>query len=168
MLNCRVGHFTFYFLPSPTLRVRPHTHTVPCQRHSPTTRARHPREESRHALSRERAVQVCTLPPSGECTRATSRRAYRDYQNRLFARCASLVLIPAAQSHMCHGLEKKVYTPASHVLCMRRAIPYHVTFTGPPLALATLLTYMPSRMGAAPVRACSGIQLLRQISVDVK
>ncbi|KAI0277146.1 hypothetical protein BGY98DRAFT_1090037 [Russula aff. rugulosa BPL654] len=62
------------------------------------------------------------------------------------------------------GLSKsivcKVYTPASHVLCMRRAIPYHVTFTGPPLALATLLTYMPSRMGAAP--------LLRQISVDVK
>jgi len=51
---------------------------------------------------------------------------------------------------------------------MRRAIPYHVTFTGPPLALATLLTYMPSRMGAAPVRACSRIQLLRQTSVDVK
>jgi hypothetical protein len=51
---------------------------------------------------------------------------------------------------------------------MRRAIPYHVTFTGPPLALATLLTYMPSRMGAAAVRACSQIQLLRQTSVDVK
>ena len=51
---------------------------------------------------------------------------------------------------------------------MRRAIPYHVTFTGAPLALATLLTYMPSRMGAAPVRACSRIQLLRQTSVDVK
>jgi hypothetical protein len=51
---------------------------------------------------------------------------------------------------------------------MRRAIPYHVTFTGPPLALATLLTYMPSRMGAAAVRACSRIQLLRQTSVDVK
>jgi len=51
---------------------------------------------------------------------------------------------------------------------MRRAIPYHVTFTGPPLALATLLTYMPSRMGAAAVRACSRIKLLRQTSVDVK
>ena len=51
---------------------------------------------------------------------------------------------------------------------MRRTIPYHVTFTGPPLALATLLTYMPSRMGAAPVRARSRIQLLRQTSVDVK
>ncbi|KAN0118644.1 hypothetical protein V8E52_005067 [Russula decolorans] len=66
------------------------------------------------------------------------------------------------------GIICKFYTPASHVVCMRRAIPYHVTFTGPPLALATLLTYMPSRMGAAPVRACSRIQLLRQTSVDVK
>ena len=36
------------------------SHTVPCQRHSSTTHARHPREESRHALSRERAFQVCT------------------------------------------------------------------------------------------------------------
>lgn len=51
---------------------------------------------------------------------------------------------------------------------MRRAIPYHITFTGPALALATLLTYLPSRAGAAPVRACSQIQVLRQASVDVK
>ena len=70
------------------------------------------------------------------------------------------------------GLSKsiicKFYTPASHVLCMRRAIPYHITFTGPGLALTTLLTYMPSRTGAAAVRACSRIQLIRQTSVDVK
>jgi hypothetical protein len=51
---------------------------------------------------------------------------------------------------------------------MRRAIPYHITFTGPPFALATLLSYLPSRTGAAAVRACSQIQVLRQTSVDVK
>ncbi|KAH9959786.1 hypothetical protein BC827DRAFT_1134211 [Russula dissimulans] len=62
----------------------------------------------------------------------------------------------------------KFYTPASHVLCMRTAISYHITFTGPPMALAALLTYMPSRAGAAPVRACSRIQVLRQTSVDAK
>jgi len=62
----------------------------------------------------------------------------------------------------------KFYTPASHVLCMRTPIPYHITFTGPAMALATLLTYMPSRTGAPPVRACSRIQVLRQTSVDVK
>jgi hypothetical protein len=70
------------------------------------------------------------------------------------------------------GLSKsiicKFYTPASHVVCMRRAIPYHITFTGPGLALTTLLTYMPSRTGAAAVRACSRIQLIRQTSVDAK
>jgi len=51
---------------------------------------------------------------------------------------------------------------------MRTAIPYHITFTGPAMALAALLTYMPSRTGAAAVRACSRIQVLRQTSVDVK
>ena len=70
------------------------------------------------------------------------------------------------------GLSKsivcKFYTPASHVVCMRRAIPYHITFIGPGLALTTLLTYMPSRTGAAAVRACSRIQLIRQTSVDAK
>jgi len=70
------------------------------------------------------------------------------------------------------GLSKSIicyfYTPASHVVCMRRAIPYHITFTGPGLALTTLLTYMPSRTGAAAVRACSRIQLIRQTSVDAK
>jgi hypothetical protein len=55
------------------------------------------------------------------------------------------------------------------VLCMRRAIPYHITFAGPALALATLLTYMPSRTGAAaPIRSCSQVQVLRQASVDVR
>lgn len=63
---------------------------------------------------------------------------------------------------------RKFYTPASHVLCMRRAIPYHISFTGPTLALTTLITYMPSRTGAAAVRACSRIQLIRQTTVDVK
>jgi hypothetical protein len=72
-----------------------------------------------------------------------------------------------ALKYMDHDLEK-FYTPASHVLCMRRPIPYHFTFTGPALALTTLVAYMPSRTGAAPVRACSRIQLLRQTSVDVK
>ncbi|KAH9983012.1 hypothetical protein BJV74DRAFT_852374 [Russula compacta] len=61
----------------------------------------------------------------------------------------------------------KFYIPASHVLCMRRAIPYHITFTGAAQALTTLLTYLPSRTGAAPVRACSRIQVLRQTTVDV-
>jgi len=52
---------------------------------------------------------------------------------------------------------------------MRRAIPFHITFTGPALALATLLPYMPSRTGAAaPIRACSHVQVLRQATVDVK
>ena len=51
---------------------------------------------------------------------------------------------------------------------MRRPIPYHITFTGPAQALATLLAYLPSRMGAAPVRACSQVQVLRQTSVDAK
>jgi hypothetical protein len=74
------------------------------------------------------------------------------------ADCNSQQLIPPS----------KIYTPASHVLCIRRAIPYHVTFTGPAQALATLLTYLPSRMGAAPVRACSRIQVLRQTSVDAR
>ncbi|KAI0000294.1 hypothetical protein BJV77DRAFT_939272 [Russula vinacea] len=64
------------------------------------------------------------------------------------------------------GILCKFYTPASHVLCMRRAIPYHISFTGPTLALTTLITYMPSRTGAAAVRACSRIQLIRQTTVD--
>ena len=51
---------------------------------------------------------------------------------------------------------------------MRHPIPYHIAFTGSAVSLATLLTYMPSRTGAAPVRACSRIQLLRQTTVDVK
>ncbi|KAI9507617.1 hypothetical protein F5148DRAFT_89383 [Russula earlei] len=62
----------------------------------------------------------------------------------------------------------KFYTPASHVLCMRGTIPYHITFMGSAMALATLLTYLPSRTGAPPIRACSRIQILRQTSVDVK
>ncbi|KAI0249064.1 hypothetical protein BJV78DRAFT_1231044 [Lactifluus subvellereus] len=66
------------------------------------------------------------------------------------------------------GIVCKFYTPASHVMCMRHPIPYHITFTGSAVSLATLLTYMPSRTGAAPVRACSRIQLLRQTTVDVK
>jgi hypothetical protein len=62
----------------------------------------------------------------------------------------------------------KFYTPASHILCLRSPIPYHVAFTGSAISLASLLTYMPSRTGAAPVRACSRVQLLRQTTVDVK
>lgn len=107
---------------------------------------------------------------------ARARKSHRGAPTRIIKRhhlqgvLLSLVVFPAAQSHTYHGSDglEKFYTPASHVVCMRRAIPYHVTFTGPPLALATLLTYMPSRMGAAAVRACSRIQLLRQTSVDVK
>ncbi|KAI0301225.1 hypothetical protein B0F90DRAFT_1628688 [Multifurca ochricompacta] len=66
------------------------------------------------------------------------------------------------------GVVCSFYTPASHVWCMRHPIQYHITFTGPAVSLATLLTYMPSRTGASPIRACSRIQLLRQTTVDVK
>ncbi|KAH9979916.1 hypothetical protein BGW80DRAFT_1163470 [Lactifluus volemus] len=65
------------------------------------------------------------------------------------------------------GIVCKFYTPASHILCMRRPIPYHVAFIGSAVSLAILLSYMPSRTGAAPIRACSRIQLLRQTTVDV-
>lgn len=82
-------------------------------------------------------------------------------QSALFPRLFSTLIATTLST-------KKIYTPASHVLCIRRAIPYHVTFTGPAQALATLLTYLPSRMGAAPVRACSRIQVLRQTSVDAR
>ncbi|KAI0269976.1 hypothetical protein BC834DRAFT_864329 [Gloeopeniophorella convolvens] len=63
----------------------------------------------------------------------------------------------------------RFFLPASHVLCMRRAIPYHVVFAGPAVALATLLPVLPSRSGMPSVRgARARIQLLRQTSVDVK
>lgn len=103
---------------------------------------------------------------------ARARESHRGAAIRIIKRYHMQGALPSSSSQLrsriCVTVLEKVYTPASHVLCMRRAIPYHVTFTGPPLALATLLTYMPSRMGAAPVRACSRIQLLRQTSVDVK
>lgn len=167
MLNCRVGHFTFYLLPSPTLRVRPHTHST-----LSTPFTYYPRTAPARGIPPRLEPRTCS--PGLHIT-----SEWRVHESHITARLPGLsksivckVRFPRPHSSCAVAYVsrsgKKVYTPASHVLCMRRAIPYHVTFTGPPLALATLLTYMPSRMGAAPVRACSGIQLLRQISVDVK
>ena len=144
--------------------------TGPSRRPSSTALALGLRGGSRRAWSRQKSAPACDRRPSGERTKIKSRRGFRAPRLRetspakyepLFFALFSLSLLPNADL-------TKIYTPASHVLCMRRAIPYHITFTGPALALATLLTYLPSRAGAAPGRACSQIQVLRQASVDVK
>ena len=142
MLNRRLGLFLLPLRPSP--RARTHrTLTTPFIYYPRTAPAR-------------------GIPPRLE-PKASSPGLHITPEWRVHESPIAVRLPGLSKSIIC-----KFYTPASHVVCMRRAIPYHITFTGPGLALTTLLTYMPSRTGAAAVRACSRIQLIRQTSVDAK
>ncbi|KAI0042390.1 hypothetical protein FA95DRAFT_1564348 [Auriscalpium vulgare] len=62
----------------------------------------------------------------------------------------------------------RFYLPKSQVFCLTRAIPFHISFTGSAVALATLLPFMPSRNGQALSKSCASIRVLRQSSVDVR
>ncbi|KAA1469675.1 hypothetical protein DENSPDRAFT_835329 [Dentipellis sp. KUC8613] len=64
------------------------------------------------------------------------------------------------------GISCKLYLAKSHVFHMRQPIPFHLSFSGSAMSLASLLPFLPTQ-GQSPTKSCMRIQVLRQTSIDV-
>lgn len=80
-------------------------------------------------------------------------------------RCSESVIL--SRSPIRQDIIAKLYIPASRIFCMKKPIPFHLTFESSAVSLAAFLPLSPSMNTVSKHRA-TRVQLMRQTTVDVR